>query len=182
MYYDDSLKSSEVPSQSTAWLRPYRVRIFKVAGLTRDRFCLFWQASRRYSKSHWRTIPIHGTFVFERDDLGEVLGRIEWLASEDDPFCYPMDARVGGDDRPSALSSKCAADERSVIRCVAEVLRNGLRYFALRFRPCTAGWATVDYRDVGYGVSLRDRVQTQTGRAALFGAAPFRGSPDQVRG
>lgn len=25
-------------------------------------------------------------FVFERDDLGEILGGIEWLASEDDPW------------------------------------------------------------------------------------------------
>jgi hypothetical protein len=181
MYYRDSLKSSEVPSQSTAWLRPYRVRIFKVAGLTRDRFCLFWQASRRYSKSHWRMIPIHGTSSLSETILGRSLAASNGWLPKMIRFVIPMDASVGGDDRPSALSSKCAADERSVIRCVAEVLRKWASIFCPPL-ACTAGWATVDYRDVGYGVSLRDGVQTQTGRAALFGAAPFRGSPDQVRG
>jgi hypothetical protein len=139
MYYGDSLKSSEVPSQSTAWLRPYRVRIFKVAGLTRDRFCLFWQASRRYSKSHWRMIPIHGTSSLSETILGRSLAASNGWLPKMIRFVIPMDASVGGDDRPSALSSKCAADERSVIRCVAEVLRKWASIFCPPLAPVHCG-------------------------------------------
>jgi hypothetical protein len=94
-----------------------------------------------------------------------------------------MDARPQGDDRPSALSSKCTADERSVIRHAVEVSRNGLRYFALRLRPRTAGAATGGYGDVGYGDSLRVG-HGMVRKRKLVGPPreewPFRGWPGQA--